>query len=258
MSHLGYYIAGESIIHRLDPRVKIVSVIGMSIMVLNGNAFTLTIFSIFLAALIALSGIPVHQIAKAIRPMKVFFLLIFFLHLIFTDGTPVPPFPSWKITVTYEGLSKGVLITWQFTLLVVTASILTMTTSPTELVSGIERLLRPLKILGIPSHDVAIMIAIALRFVPTFLQEIERIKEAQMARGANFKTGGLLARAKATSSLVLPLVVNSVRRAEELATAMEARGYGRGPRTYMKELSMSLPDYTAIVIMVLIAGIHVV
>jgi len=258
MYNLGHHIPGESIIHRLDPRVKVVSVIGMSIMVLNGNAFTLAIFSIFLGALIAFSRIPIHHIVKALRPVVVFFALIFLLHLIFSEGTPIQPFPSWRVTVTYEGLNQGALVTWRFILLVVAASVLTMTTSPTELVSGIERLIRPLNAVGIPSHDVALMISIALRSVPTFLQEIERIKEAQMARGANFKTGSFVAKAKATSSLLLPLVVNSVRRADELATAMEARGYARGPRTYIKELRMSLADYTAIVIMVLITGIHMV
>jgi len=131
-----------------------------------------------------------------------------------------------------------------------------MTTSPTELVSGIEKLLRPLKALRIPSHDIAIMISIALRFVPTFLEEIDRIKEAQMARGANFKTGPVIRRVKSAVSLLVPLVLCSLRRADELATAMEARGYRRGSRTYMRELSMVRADYVAVVVMVLMTGLH--
>jgi biotin transport system permease protein len=257
MYNLGHYIPGESIIHRLDPRVKIVSVIGISIMVLNGDVFTLAIFSIFLGALIASSRIALHHIVKALRPVVVFFALIFLLHLIFTEGTPIQPFPSWRVTVTYEGLNQGALVTWRFILLVVAASVLTMTTSPTELVSGIERLIRPLNAVGIPSHDVALMISIALRFVPTFVQEVQRIKEAQMARGANFKTGNIVAKAKATSSLLLPLVVNSVRRADELASAMEARGYRRGPRTYLRDLRMSRADYAALAVVVIITGFHI-
>ena len=258
MYYLGLYIDGESIIHRLDPRVKILSVIASSILILNGNTVTLAVAGIVLLALIAASRIAPRHILEALRPMLVFFVLIFLLHLLFTDGTPIPPFPSWRFTITYEGLYRGAVITWQFVLLVVAASILTMTTSPTELVNGIERLMRPLGLLGIPSHDLAIMISIALRYVPTLLQEIDRIKEAQMARGANFKTGTLAQRTKATASLLLPLVMNSLRKADELSTAMEARAYNRGPRTYMRELRMSLADYAAIAVMVLITGIHMV
>jgi energy-coupling factor transporter transmembrane protein EcfT len=148
------------------------------------------------------------------------------------------------------------MTTWQFTLLILSASILTMTTSPTELVSGIERLLRPLKALRVPSHDIAIMISIALRFVPTFLEEIDRIKEAQMARGADFKSGPFIRRVKSAASLSVPLVLCALRRADELATAMEARGYSRGPRTYMRELSMARSDYVAVAVMVSMTGLH--
>lgn len=258
MYNMGQYIPGESIIHRLDPRVKIVSVIGLSIITLKGEAFTWGMISTFLIVLVPASRLATHHILKALRPMVVFFVLLFLLHLIFTDGTPIPPFPPWRVTITYEGLCRGALIIWQFTLLLLSASILTMTTLPTELVSGIERLLRPLKVFGIPSHDVAIMISIALRFVPTLLEEIDRIKEAQMARGANFKTGTLVQRTKATTSLLIPLITSSLCRADELATAMEGRGYKRGPRTYMKELRMSQADYAAVVVMILITVFHII
>ena len=131
-----------------------------------------------------------------------------------------------------------------------------MTTTPSELVSGIERILRPLKIFRLPSHDVAIMISIALRFLPTFLQELERIKEAQMARGANFKTGTLIQKTKAFRALVMPLIFNTLRRADELATAMEGRAYRRGPRTYIKELRMTRSDYVALLVMMLMIASH--
>ncbi|MFH1954511.1 MAG: energy-coupling factor transporter transmembrane component T [Pseudomonadota bacterium] len=256
MYHIGQYVPGESIIHRLDPRVKIGSAVVLSILILKGGILTEGIASAFLLALVPCSRLAPHHMRNALRPVMFFFVLLFFLHLFFTDGTPIPPFPPWHVTVTYEGLHRGAMITWQFMLLILSASILTMTTTPTELVSGIERLLRPLKILGVPSHDVAIMISIALRFVPTFLEEIDRIKEAQMARGANFKTGPLARRAKATLSLLMPLVLCSLRRADELATAMEARGYRRGPRTYMKELSMTRADYVAVLVIILLSGLH--
>ena len=184
-----------------------------------------------------------------------FFLgLLFVLHLFFTEGKAVPPFPLWHITITYEGLYQGFLISWRFFLLLLAASFLTMTTSPSELVSGIERILRPLKIIRLPSHDIAIMLSIALRFLPTFLLEIERIKEAQTARGADFRTGTLYQRALTFRALVMPLIVNTLRRADELATAMEGRGYKRGPRTYMRELRLAWNDNIAVVVMVLLIG----
>ena len=243
-------------IHRLDPRVKIGSTIVLSILILKGGGFTGALISAFLIALIPLSRLGVKPMVKAFRPVLVFFALLFFVHLFFTDGNPIPPFPPWRVTVTYEGLYRGAITTWQFALLILSASILTMTTLPTELVSGIERLLRPLKRLGVPSHDIAMMVSVALRFVPTFLQEIDRIKAAQMARGASFGSGPFVRRTRAAISLLLPLVLRAVRRADELVIAMEARGYRRGPRTYMKELSMSRADYAAVAVMMVITCLH--
>ncbi len=243
-------------IHRLDPRVKIGSTIVLSILILKGGGFTGALISAFLIALIPLSRLGVKPMVKAFRPVLVFFALLFFVHLFFTDGNPIPPFPPWRVTVTYEGLYRGAITTWQFALLILSASILTMTTLPTELVSGIERLLRPLKRLGVPSHDIAMMVSVALRFVPTFLQEIDRIKAAQMARGASFGSGPFVRRTRSAISLLLPLVLRAVRRADELVIAMEARGYRRGPRTYMKELSMSRADYAAVAVMMVITCLH--
>lgn len=254
---MGQYIPNASILHRLDPRIKIAYVFVLSIMILKGDTITMSIISTFLITLIPISRLALRHILNALKPIAIFFMLLFLLHLLFTDGTPIPPFPLWHITVTYEGLHTGTLITWRFILLILIAAILMMTTSPTELISGIERLLRPLKIIAIPSHDIAIMISIALRFVPTLLEEVDRIKEAQMARCANFKTGTLFQRTKATISLLIPLIMSSLHRADELATAMEGRGYRRGPRTYMRELRMSLADYGAMLLIILITGFHI-
>ncbi len=256
--HIGQYIPCESLIHRLDPRVKIGSTVALSILILKGGTFSGVLITAFLIALVPLSRLGVNDMTKALRPVLFFFALLFFLHLLFTDGTPIPPFPSWRVTVTYEGLYRGAMTTWQFILLILSASILTMTTSPTELVSGIERLLRPLKRLGVPSHDLAIMISMALRFVPTFLEEIDRIKAAQMARGANFSSGPFVRRTRAVISLLLPLVLRAFRRADELVIAMEARGYKRGPRTYMKELCMTRADYAAVLVIVGMTCLHFV
>jgi len=253
--YIGQYIPGNSLIHRLDPRVKIGSTIVLSILILKGGVFTAALISSFLAVLIPCSGLSLQQMGKAFRPVLFFFALLFFVHLFFTDGNPIPPFPPWRVTVTYEGLYRGAITTWQFALLIWSASILTMTTLPTNLVSGIERLLRPLKRLGVPSHDLAMMVSVALRFVPTFLEEIDRIKVAQMARGASFGSGPYIRRIRTALSLLLPIVLRAVRRADELVTAMEARGYRRGPRTYMRELSMTRADYAAVLVMILMTGL---
>ena len=148
--------------------------------------------------------------------------------------------------MTYEGLERGVLVTWQFIALVVSAAVLTMTTAPSELVGGFEKLLRPFNRLGVPSHDIAVMVSISLRFVPTLLEEVERMKEAQMARGADFASGGLVRRLKKMATLVIPLILCTFRRADELALAMEGRSYHRGPRTYLRELKFSRFDYAAL------------
>ena len=251
MVYLGEYISGESVIHGLDPRVKIASVVGMSIVVLWGEIFTQIMITAFLIVMISVSRIPFSRILRALRPMVFLLGLLFFLHLFFTGGRAIPPFPLWHVTITYEGLFQGALISWRFALLLLAASLLTMTTTPSDLVSGIERILRPFKLIRIPSHDVAIMISIALRFLPTFLHEIERIKEAQMARGAKFKTGSLLQRTMAYRALAVPLVFNTLRRADELALAMEGRAYKRGPRTYLNELHLSRIDYIALLVMTL-------
>ena len=252
MYNLGQYIPRTSFIHSLDPRIKILFVILLSLIILKARASTAPVISVFLIFLLPASGIPARQMLRSLKPVMPFLVLLFLLHLLLTEGEPVPPFPPWRVSVTYTGLFKGTMVTWQFVLLIVSASFLTMTTSPTELVSGLERLLRPFRIIGIPSHDVAVMVSVALRFVPTILEEINTIREAQMARGADIKTGNLLRRLRTTVSLLIPLIGNAFRRADELAIAMEGRGYAGGPRTYMHDLRLTVRDYGAIAVMLLI------
>ncbi|MBN2126751.1 MAG: energy-coupling factor transporter transmembrane protein EcfT [Deltaproteobacteria bacterium] len=253
MIRFGCYIPRESVVHGLDPRVKILSVIVFSLVILKAGTLGGVLITLFLAALIPMSGLSFSLLARSLRPAALFLLLLFIVHLLFTEGRPVPPFPSWVFGPTYEGLFKGATVTWEFSLLLVSASILTMTTTPAELINGIERILRPLKVLRIPSHDVAMMISIALRFLPTLIEDMARIKEAQMARGASFGAGSLFRRAKAAATLTLPLILGSLRRVEELATAMEARAYRRGPRTYLRNLRMSRGDYDAMAVVLTIA-----
>jgi len=256
--HIGQYIPGDSCIHRLDPRVKIGATLTLSLLIFRGGVWNGAIISAFLMALVPISGLGVKAVVGAFRPVLMFFILLFLVHLLFTQGNPIPPFPSWRVTPTYEGLYRGAVTTWQFGLLILSASILTMTSRPMGLVSGIERLLRPLRRLGIPSHDLAMMVSVALRFVPTFLDEIDRIKTAQMARGASFSTGPIVRRTRAAVSLLFPVMMRTFRRADELVMAMEARGYRRGQRTEMRELSIGKSDYVAMLVMMAMVCLHVV
>ena len=241
----GHYIAGSSFLHRLDPRVKLLSAIGFSLLILAAGSVTEAIITLFLLALVVISEISPIKLLRALKPALFFIVILFMLHLLFTKGAPVPPFPDWPITVTFEGLKRGLIVSWQFALLILNALILTATTSPTELVAAMERLLRPLGRFGVPSHDIAMMVSMAFRFLPSFVQEAGRIKEARLSRGADFRSLTLKARLRAAVSFSTILVINSFRRADELATAMEARAYSRGNRTSLKELELTRVDYLA-------------
>jgi energy-coupling factor transporter transmembrane protein EcfT len=199
-----------------------------------------------LAASLPLTAVPPLCLWEAIRPVRVFLLLLLLLHMAGTGGEPIPPFPLWKITITREGLATGFIVAWRFGLLVISAAYLTMTTSPSELVAGLDRILKPLGRIGIPTNDLTTMVSLALRFVPTLLSEVDRMKEARLARGASLSAGNIPARLKTVISLAIPVVLNSFKRAEEIAVAMEARAYGMSPATSMKELSMGTVDLAAI------------
>ena len=257
MYNWGQYIPGNSIIHRLDPRIKILSVIVLSILILRVDVNAGLLLSVFMIAVIFMSRLTFQRVISSLKPFMIFFILLFLLHLLFTEGTPIVQVSFCGLSITHEGFYRGIYTTWQFMFLVTGASILTMTTIPSDLISGIEGILKPLRHLGIPTHDIAIMLSLALRFVPTFLGEVDRIKKAQMARGADFRKGNIIKKIKNITSLALPLVLSSFRKAEETATAMEGRGYKRGPRTYLRNLRMSSADYAALVVIaVIIVGIQ--
>jgi len=251
----GQYIPGDSLIHRVDPRVKIFATILLSISILRGAVPAWTALTVFFLAMFAVAGLRLRDVAAALRPVRFFLLLFFVLHLVFTPGEIIRPLSWGGISVTYQGLSQGGIVVWQFSLLIWSAAILTATTSPSELVMAIERLLGPLRKIGVPCHDIAMMVSIALRFFPVFLEEMGKIKEAQEARGADFKAGGPVRRAKAASGLLVPLLFSFMRRAEDLAVAMEARAYASGPRTSMNELRMRGVDYAALGVTLLVAGL---
>ncbi len=254
MYHLGRYIPSKSPVHRLDPRTKVLSAVLLSISLMRGGIPALIIFTFLFTGVALLSRLSARMLLSALRPMAVILAVIFGLHLFFTPGTPLgKPFPI----ITYEGLMKGSVIVWQFAALVIAGAILTMTTSPSELVSGIERLLRPLKIIRVPSHEIALMVSLALRFVPTLLDEIRNIREAQAARGADFRKGNLRKRVSRVASLVIPILLATFRRADELSLAIESRAYRRGPRTYLRDLGMQGADFAALAFVIaLVTGIQ--
>ena len=249
MINLGQYRPGDSVLHRLDPRVKICTVMALSLLIFGAAPAGIALISLFLFALIRTARLTLAQTAAALRPVVIFMAVIFFMHLFTTEGRPLFTFSPLPITITREGLSQGALVTWQFAGLVIGAAVLTMTTLPSDLVGGIERLLRPLSRVGIPSQEIAVMIAMALRFLPMLLEEYDRLRMAQMARGADFSTGGIAVRMRAVMLLAVPLMLSAFRRADELVMAMEARGYRRGPRTTLRELRMTGTDVAAFAVM---------
>jgi energy-coupling factor transporter transmembrane protein EcfT len=249
MIRLGQYQPGDTVVHHLDPRVKILSVVALSMLTFGASGVEIVLISAFLTAVIGAARMTPLQAARALRPVALFMAMIFLVHLFFTEGRPILSLTPLPARITQEGLVRGLYVTWQFASLVLGAAVLTLTTPPSDLVGGIERLLRPLSWVGIPSQDLAMMIAMALRFMPMLLEEYDRLRMAQMARGADFMMGSLALRTRAIAAIAVPLLLSAFRRADELAVAMEARGYRRGPRTTLRELSLSRRDLGAFAVM---------
>jgi len=252
MIRFGRHLPLPSFVHALDPRVKIGFAVVLSVVVLHGGFVCSSLTGVWLLLLVTTSRIPLRHLVRALRPAFIFLFLLFMIHLLSTDGTPIPPFSHRAVTVTFEGLHEGLLVSGRFAVLLAAGALLTMTTPLGELVDGLERLLRPLRVFGVRSYDIALMVSMALRFVPTLLDEMHRIREAQAARGASFSTGGPIRRIRAVTSLLIPTVLGALRRGDELAMAMESRGYQPGPRTTLRELRLTSQDYTAAVTAVLI------
>jgi len=251
MIPLGQYLPSDTSLHRLDPRVKILSVVVLSLLIFRATTGEIVLISAFLFAAIRSAGMTPAVALRSLKPVAVFMAMIFSVHLLFTEGEPLVSLAPLPMRITREGILRGIYVTWQFAGLVLAAAVLTRTTSPSDLVGGIERLLRPFSRVGVPSQDIAVMIAMALRFMPMLMEEYDRLRTAQMARGADFTTGSLLLRGRAIAALAVPLLLSSFRRADELAVAMEARGYRRGPRTTLRELRFSGTDLRAFAAMAL-------
>ena len=256
---LGQYFPGNSIVHRLDPRTKlIVLVIYIVALFSAGSWLSYGVVFAFLAAAIALSKIPVKAFVRGMKPLV--FILIFtgILNLFFTAGDTVLV-KIWKIVITLEGLVRAVLMMLRILMLISGTFLLTYTTSPISLTDGLESLLGPFKKIHLPVHELAMMMCIALRFIPTLIEETDKIISAQKARGADFENGKLMERIRALVPILVPLFISAFRRADELATAMECRCYQGGEgRTKMKLLRFNRGDYgTFLLVTVLLAGVFV-
>ncbi len=242
---LGQYYPADSVIHKLDPRVKLFGTLIyiISLFVFKGlPAFILA--AIFLVVLIKLSKVPFSYMVKGLKTIVLIMLFAAVFNLFLTPGTKLVSF--WIFTITYEGLKNAVVMMVRLIFLIIGTSLMTLTTTPNELTDGLEKALSPLKYVKVPVHEIAMMMSIALRFIPILIEETDKIMKAQMARGADFEHGNLIQKAKNMVPLLVPLFVSAFRRANDLAMAMEARCYRGGEgRTKMKPLHYQKRDRMA-------------
>ena len=256
---MGQYYPVDSPIHRLDPRIKLILTIAFIVAVFLVHSligYALVLLFVYMTS--RLAKIPFKMLLKGIRPLRMILILTFLLNLFFTPGDSVL-IEFWIVRITLEALRQAVFYSLRLVFLVIGTSLLTLTTSPVSLSDAIELLLGPLKKLHFPAHELAMMMTIALRFIPTLLDETDKIMKAQMARGADFESGNLLSRAKAMVPLLVPLFVSSFRRAGELAMAMESRCYHGGEgRTRFRILKITRSDWIACGIVALLIGLIVV
>lgn len=242
---LGQYYPGNSFLHRMDPRAKILCTMIFIVAIFLANSlWSYLLVTAFILGSIAVSGVPVKMVAKAVKPLWLILVFTLLIHVLTTQGTPIVSF-GW-FSISEEGVRNGILMTLRLVYLIAFSSLLTYTTSPIVLTDGIEALLTPWKRIGVPAHELAMMMTIALRFIPTLLEETDRIMKAQSSRGADFTTGNLWQRAKSMVPLLVPLFISAFRRADDLATAMEARCYRGGEgRTKMHQLIYTWRDGAA-------------
>jgi len=247
---LGQYYQVESPIHRLDPRLKIIGVLLYIV-----SLFVVRDFGGFIIAALALeivilmSRVPLRYILRGMKPVMIIICFTLIVNLFTIPGEVIAHI--WKFTITMEGVRTAAFMGIRLTLLIIGSSLLTFTTRPIHLTDGIESLLSPFKKVGLPAHELAMMMSIALRFIPTLLEETDKVMKAQQARGADFETGNILRRAKALIPILVPLFISAFRIAQDLAMAMEARCYGSGiKRTRMNEIRFDRRDVIATIIIV--------
>ena len=243
---LGQFFPGKSPIHRMDPRTKLIlTVVYIVALFLAENWFSYLLMMVFLVSCIKISAIPPKSIVRGMKPLVLILVFTAVLNLFYTDGGVVLVHIG-SLAITTEGLKRAFFMIWRILMLISGTFLLTYTTSPISLTDGLESLMNPLKKLHVPVHELAMMMSIALRFIPTLIEETDKIMNAQKARGADFENGSIIQRAKALVPVLVPLFISAFRRADELATAMECRCYQGGEgRTKMKLLRFSRVDIQA-------------
>ena len=248
---LGQYYQTESVIHKLDPRVKLGGTLLFIVsLFFFDNFYGYIVATLFLGMVIKLSKVPFKFMVRGMKSIILLLMVTVIFNLFLTPGTPLVTI--WKLTITMEGLKIALNMAIRLVLLIIGSSVMTLTTTPNNLTDGMERMMRPLKVFKVPVHEVAMMMSIALRFIPILLEETDKIMKAQIARGADFESGNLIKRAKALVPLLVPLFISAFRRANDLAMAMEARCYRGGEgRTKMKPLIYKKRDYLAYTILII-------
>ena len=243
---IGQYFPGDSFLHRLDARVK-----SLLLLILLIEVFAFTSAPVYLVMtvitflMITISKVPMRMVLRSLKPLWWIILFTFVLHLFSHPGREL--YRIWQFVITQEGVEQGALISVRLMLLIILSTLLTFTTSPLKLTDALESLLSPFKRLGLPAHELAMMMTIALRFIPTLISETDKIMKAQQSRGADFVTGSILSRLKNMVPILVPLFLSAFRRADDLALAMESRCYRGGEgRTRMKEMKLGRLDYVAI------------
>ncbi len=251
---LGQFFPGESIVHRLDPRTKLVlTLVYIVALFTAGGYFSYAFMFAVLVTCILLSRINLKTILRSVRPLLYIIIFTIVANILFTKGEPLVEF--WIIKISREGIELGVTMIIRLVMLIVGTFLLTYTTSPIALTDGLENLMNPLKKIRMPVHELAMMMSIALRFIPLLIEETDKIISAQKARGADFESGNLIRRAKALLPILVPLFISAFRRADELAVAMESRCYHGGEgRTRIKQLKMHGRDLAALLLGALVLG----
>lgn len=245
---LGQFIPGDSVIHRLDPRIKTVLMVVCTVMVFTAENFvSMAAVAVFISVCALLSRVPAKLLIRSFRPLLPFIIFTVILNMFYVGGEPLVSF--WIFKITAEGIKVSIMMTMRIVLMLLGSSLLTFTTSPIVLTDALERLMLPLSWIRVPVHDIAMMMTIAMRFIPTLIDETEKIMNAQKARGADLESGGLLKRSKALIPILVPLFVSSFKRADELALAMECRCYtgGKG-RTRLRQMKIRGRDIAASVL----------
>ncbi|KAB2489913.1 energy-coupling factor transporter transmembrane component T family protein [Priestia endophytica] len=252
---IGQYVPGDSFIHRMDPRAKLIIVFFyVAVIFLANNIVSYSIIGLFAILAVLVSRVPIYFIIKGLKPILFIIIFTFLLHIFMTrEGEVIADIGFLKI---YEGgVIQGIYISLRFLFLILLTTLLTLTTTPIEVTDGMETLLHPLKKVRFPVHELALMMSISLRFIPTLMDETDKILKAQTARGVDFSSGPIKDRLKAVVPLLIPLFISAFKRAEELATAMEARGYQGGEgRTKYRQLSWGSIDTMALIIFVIVAA----